>query len=206
MRLGSNTSNYNGLIRGVPVAPNLGRTVGRINARGRILEAASEVAHDVGPAHLSLDAVAERAGVSKGGLLYHFPTKQALIMAIVERHLATVEAAAGISETEPVPDGNAVALRLIRSFCDKLENKPGGAQGFLAAMAETPSLLDPIRAHNHRVVSHLRRARSRDAALLAFLVVEGMRTLELFDANPLSRVECEALLGRLETVLEQPPA
>ncbi|MFF4615626.1 TetR/AcrR family transcriptional regulator [Nonomuraea jabiensis] len=34
---------------------------------------------------LTLEAVARRAGVSKGGLFYHFPTKQALVAAMVDR-------------------------------------------------------------------------------------------------------------------------
>lgn len=179
------------------------RAAARVNARERIMEAAAAVAHDVGPAHLSLDAVAERAGVSKGGLLYHFPTKQALIMAIVERHLAAIEAAAGISDADPVPDGNAVALGLMRAFCATPAAKPGGAQGFLAALAETPSLLDPIREHNGRVVSCLRRAEQPETALISFLVVEGMRSLSLFDSNPLSIEECERILDRLARVLER---
>ena len=38
--------------------------------------------------HLSLDAVARRAGLSKGGLLYTFPTKAKLLEALVEQHVA----------------------------------------------------------------------------------------------------------------------
>ncbi|MCC2097105.1 MAG: TetR family transcriptional regulator, partial [Hyphomicrobiales bacterium] len=41
----------------------------RGTSRDRILRAASELAFKEGAAHLSLDAVAARAGVSKGGLL-----------------------------------------------------------------------------------------------------------------------------------------
>lgn len=178
------------------------RVGGRGNARDRILEAASLVAHEVGPAHLSLDAVAERAGVSKGGLLYHFPTKQALIMAIVESYLAAAEAAAGMSDIDPAPDGNAVVLGLLRSFYAKSAAKPNGSRGFLAAMAETPSLLEPIREHNNRVVACLRRAQEPDIAMISFFVMEGMRSLEIFDANPLSRDECEKILETLKARLE----
>jgi AcrR family transcriptional regulator len=189
--------------------PATRRTKVRGNARQRILDAAVAVAHDVGPAHLSLDAVAERAGVSKGGLLYHFPTKQALLEAIVESHLAAIETAVGITSDGAADDGNAIALGLLRSYCDFSPAKAGGARGFLAAIAETPSLLDPIRKHNIRVVNCLRKAPSSDIALISFLVVEGMRSLELFDSNPLTRSECESILTRLHDRLEAdeaPPA
>jgi AcrR family transcriptional regulator len=48
---------------------------------------------------VTLEAVAAEAGVSKGGLLYHFPTKDALLEALVQdwldRFEADVEAEAG---------------------------------------------------------------------------------------------------------------
>src|SRR5690606_17155565 len=59
----------------------------RENARQRILDAASQLVRKEGSAHLSLDAVAALAGISKGGLLYHFPNKTALLKAIVEQYV-----------------------------------------------------------------------------------------------------------------------
>lgn len=44
----------------------------RPSSREKILAAAAELADIVGPGNISLDAVAQRAGVSKGGLLYNF--------------------------------------------------------------------------------------------------------------------------------------
>lgn len=53
--------------------------------RDRLLSAAEQVVAKDGVIGLTLDAVAKHAGVSKGGLLYHFPSKSALITAVVER-------------------------------------------------------------------------------------------------------------------------
>jgi AcrR family transcriptional regulator len=53
--------------------------------RDELLDAAEELLCDLGSAALTLSAVADRAGVSKGGLLYHFGTKEALIKGMVER-------------------------------------------------------------------------------------------------------------------------
>jgi AcrR family transcriptional regulator len=47
--------------------------------RERLLEAAEWLTLRDGVAKMTLDAVSREAGVSKGGLLYHFPTKDALI-------------------------------------------------------------------------------------------------------------------------------
>ncbi len=60
--------------------------------RDRLLNAAEQVAARDGVNKLTLEAVAKEAGVSKGGLLYHFPSKSDLITAIVERLAARCEA------------------------------------------------------------------------------------------------------------------
>lgn len=59
----------------------------------QLLESAATIAGRDGIAALSLNAVAFEAGVSKGGLLHHFPNKQALIFALFARLLAIMEEA-----------------------------------------------------------------------------------------------------------------
>jgi len=64
---------------------------GRAPARGggdtkaRILDAAEEVVLRDGVARLTLDAAAAEAGLSKGGILYHFPTRDALVAGMVAK-------------------------------------------------------------------------------------------------------------------------
>jgi AcrR family transcriptional regulator len=53
--------------------------------RNLLLDAAERVLSRGGPQALTLQAVASEAGVSKGGLLYHFTTKAELVAALVER-------------------------------------------------------------------------------------------------------------------------
>jgi AcrR family transcriptional regulator len=51
--------------------------------RAEILEAALRVMAEQGAQALTLDAVAKAAGVSKGGLIHHFKTKEALIQGVI---------------------------------------------------------------------------------------------------------------------------
>lgn len=55
------------------------------STRDRILDALEQLLLESGPLHTTLDAVAAAAGVSKGGLLYHFPSKDAMLAAMVRR-------------------------------------------------------------------------------------------------------------------------
>jgi AcrR family transcriptional regulator len=54
--------------------------------RQQIFEACSRILINEGLTNLTLDAVAEEAGISKGGLLYHFPNKNLLIDSLFEYH------------------------------------------------------------------------------------------------------------------------
>ncbi len=54
--------------------------------RQRIFDACSRILQREGLSNLTLEAVADEADLSKGGLLYHFPNKVALIEALFEYH------------------------------------------------------------------------------------------------------------------------
>ncbi|QDZ12391.1 TetR/AcrR family transcriptional regulator [Devosia ginsengisoli] len=62
--------------------------------RGALLDAAERVALREGAGQLTMDAVAAEAGVSKGGVLYAFPSKDALIDAMFTRVFAAFDAIA----------------------------------------------------------------------------------------------------------------
>ena len=47
--------------------------------RQQLLEVAARLSFEQGAAGVTLDAVSQAAGVSKGGLLHHFPNKMALL-------------------------------------------------------------------------------------------------------------------------------
>ena len=56
--------------------------------RERIRAAAQALVAEQGSANLTLEAVAKGAGISKGGLLYHYANKQALLEGMLEDLLA----------------------------------------------------------------------------------------------------------------------
>jgi AcrR family transcriptional regulator len=66
------------------------------SARDRVLDAYETLLINAGPGAATLDAVAAAAGVSKGGLLYHFASKDALATGLLirlrERSIADADA------------------------------------------------------------------------------------------------------------------
>ena len=84
----------------------MGRTSGRSpeDTRRILLDAAKRVIrhHGVGA---TLDVIAREAGVSKGGLVYHFASKQALLVAIAQEQIDLFrgEVHAHLTDPEGVP-------------------------------------------------------------------------------------------------------
>ena len=173
-------------------------------ARAAILDAAEQIAQRRGAGHLSIEAVAAQAGLSKGGVLYHFPSKMRMLEALVELHVARTEAAlahhrAELGEAAP----NALARALIETFRERRDATPQNATGLFAALAENPAVLDPARSFHADLVARL-RAESDDPelALIVFLCTQGLQSLRLFGSDCLDEAETEAVLQRLQTLLE----
>ncbi|MEU0673486.1 TetR/AcrR family transcriptional regulator [Streptomyces sp. NPDC006172] len=54
------------------------------NAKRRILDGALNLLRAEGGGSITLDAAAKEVGLTKPGLMYHFPTKEALMLAVVD--------------------------------------------------------------------------------------------------------------------------
>lgn len=81
-------------------------------AREKVLSAFAAIVAEQGEQSATMDAVAARAGVSKGGLLYHFGSREALVDGLVERLRADGEA--DVEAMRSAPEG-AVAYYLSSS-------------------------------------------------------------------------------------------
>jgi AcrR family transcriptional regulator len=117
----------------------------RVGTRDRILEAGYAVARQSGVAAVTLDAVADRAGVSKGGLLYHFPSKEALVFGMVDGLCRTfADLADAAARADPVPVGRSARAYLAASAGELWRSSRWLA--LVGALVTDPGLLDSWRA------------------------------------------------------------
>ena len=85
--------------------------------RARLLDATVECLVERGFAGTSTTLVSERAGVSRGAQLHHFPTKNALVVAAVE-HLTERRGAELAAAAASVPDGPRRTRAVMRMLGD----------------------------------------------------------------------------------------
>jgi AcrR family transcriptional regulator len=168
----------------------------RTNSREKILAAAADVARESGPGSLSLEAVASRAGVSKGGLLYNFPTKAKLMQGLVEGYLREFEQALDSARTNDKDENPlAVYIRLSANDCEK---KQPSASWIFSAIAEDPNFMTPIKTFKRQLFERLKgETPDLKSLLICYLAIEGLRSMNLFDADVLSKDERELLVSSL---------
>src|SRR5918911_18369 len=124
----------------------------------RILEAATEVFAARGYHHTAVDDVALAAGTSKGGIYFHFPTKQAIFLALLDRLAALLRARAEeevARARDPVGRAEACLRAVMDTFAGQrplarlfLVEALGAGPEFNARMAEIRrDYADLIRQH-----------------------------------------------------------
>lgn len=137
-------------------------TPGQSSARQRLLETASELFYREGIRSIGVDTIVERSGVGKATLYRHFPTKDDLIAAYIEKedraHLQWFDEIIAASDHSPKE-------QLLAWFeaCDLRIQEPGfRGCPFLNAMAEIAETEHPAYQH---AVQHERALRDRLAQL-----------------------------------------
>lgn len=114
--------------------------------RDRVLDATEDVVAREGVAHLTLDAVARQAGLSKGGLLYHFPSKSSLLVAVIERRVSQfVELQQEFIDRETPAPGAYVRAYLKARVAQKDRTTRNTHLALMAAAGSDPQYLEPVR-------------------------------------------------------------
>ena len=107
--------------------------------RQQLLDVAARLTNEQGMSAVTLDAVSGASGVSKGGLLHHFPTKNALLNALFEDLLARFDADLDERMREdPVPHGRFTRayLNAVAGLRDSPDDAGHWAQVTIALLAE----------------------------------------------------------------------
>lgn len=176
--------------------------------RDALLDAAERVVAREGAAHLTLDAVAAEAGISKASVLYDYKTKRTLIRALIERRVAFENARleSYIARHPGEPDiqilGRLAAKS--RSMSDKDRDI---ALNLCAALAQDGALREPIQQlYRRQIAEIIDGAGSPRGAMLAFLAIEGLSLLEWFGFMVWPADERERLLADIGWLIRQTPA
>lgn len=109
--------------------------------RRALLDCAAQIAAEQGASAITIQAVAERAGVTKGGLLHHFDSKQALLAAVFSDLLEQMDRE--IEKTmacDPVARGRFTRAYVRACFSDRLLGERSLWGALSVAIVSEPAL------------------------------------------------------------------
>lgn len=159
----------------------------RGDTRARLLDAAGAVIRRDGPQALTLDAVAAQAGVSKGGLLYHFKSKRELLDGLVDRWMDDFQR-----------DIDAESGNFARRYVAANDGAHAEEVGMLAALVADPQVLAAVR-ERHETWQDRVASEGGDPvdATVARLAADGLWLADLLGTAPPRGELRERVLARL---------
>nr|WP_298690665.1 TetR/AcrR family transcriptional regulator [uncultured Dongia sp.] len=166
--------------------------------RGAVIQAALAIIARDGPGRLTLDAIARESGISKGGLMHQFRTKQAVLRALLDHQIAYFEdfSRRYMAAHDDAPQPNLAAE--IATSRETIAKPHSVAMALFSAVAEEPGLMSVTRASDAQKIAAIKaEAGDPDLAVLRWSAARGLALTSLLGLCPLSKAERERLFERL---------
>jgi AcrR family transcriptional regulator len=168
-------------------------------SRNVALDAALIIIARDGPGRLTLDAIARESGLSKGGVMHQFRTKEGVLKALLGRQMAhfgefstRYRAKARAASANPELATEIATVR-------EAANMPNSAVlALLAAMVESPDLMALPRDSELKAIAAIRaEAADPDLAMLRWAAARGLLLGAIFGMSPIGKPERDRLFARL---------
>ena len=175
------------------------------DSRESILQAAEEIVARHGPAHLTLETAANEAKVSKGGLFYHFRSKEALLEAMIRRSMHLLETEHIKVAESLTGERNGKLKANIIGTLRHLEGQRPVLTAVVAAIANDPKLVEPMREsfrNDFQALCKELNLRMEDVAIL-FLASQGLLLMELLGLSFLTPSQIRKVTQRMLQLVEE---
>jgi AcrR family transcriptional regulator len=172
-------------------------------ARLRILDAAERIVKDRGAANLTYEELVHESGVSRGGITYHFATKNDLLRALIERDVAQGRAAEArlLAQVDAGPGADVIAR--IRAWGTPDEDRKRLVAGLLSAVAHDPGLLEPVRRMHTEECALIEWTDTEILRAILRLAAEGLFWSEFFGCSEVPPEQRARLVARLEALARE---
>jgi AcrR family transcriptional regulator len=181
----------------------MAQTPGRSSSRGKLLDAAADLISQHGVHELTLEGVAAAADVTKGGLIYHFKTKDELLGALVERMVEEVDQRNRAKAAQRGDTTGALLLALVDDTFDMSRSEKLLLTNLLAASTSYPHLLAPVQQLFARLYGEITNAGPQAGLALAIAVaLDGISLLELLNLHQFSKRQREAMRQALQQLAQ----
>lgn len=172
--------------------------------RENILQATARIVHRQGLGALTLAAAAAEAGVSKGGLLYHFATKEALLQGMHEYVLAQYIGKLSARAAADLQPSGRWSRAYLAETMQQLDEAYELNAAFLVAAVAKPQLFTAIKDDFLKVQHQLEQdGLPPVVANVIKLAVDGLYYNELFGLQTMDAEQREAVTAYLQQLTKE---
>lgn len=172
----------------------------RVSKRTQLLEAAAAIVNEQGSEYLTLDAVAKKAGVSKGGLLYHFKNKLTLVQGLVDHADELYRSNVNHRVQEDPQEQGKWARAFIEATREHRSENASITSGMLAAQGINSQLLLPLQDTYKTWQNKIEHdGLDKVDATIIRLAIDGLWLSEIFGLDALDESMRAQVLDRLTT-------
>ncbi|TGN99457.1 MULTISPECIES: TetR/AcrR family transcriptional regulator [unclassified Burkholderia] len=173
------------------------------NTKRKIFQASQQILQEKGILGLTLAEAASVAGISKGGLLYHFSNKSELLAGLLHFEATTFEQAVTAAAEADGQPGAWTRAYIIASSEQALQGKSLSA--VIGSLLLEPSLLPVYASHAARWAELLNRDQlpERTARIIRF-AVEGLWFDEVCGLKPLDPKQRTEFIDELLAMTHSP--
>ncbi len=173
------------------------------SAKPKILSAARRIVENDGAGALTFDELVKVSGITRGGITYHFPTKEDLLRGLLEADFAQWDVAEAALTPRDCDPETARLLGFIRTLTTQGDSDRRFLCGMLSAATLDPSLMDPCRKE---LRERLGRKQWTDRDLrqhLVHLAAEGLMWQELFQMYSMPAAARAKLVALMEELARE---
>jgi len=168
-------------------------------SRSAAIQAALAIIARDGPGRLTLDAIARESGISKGGVMHHFRTKEAVLRALLEHQIEHFEkfSQGYLAEAGPAKPGVNLAAQIM-TLRESVARPSSAFFAILGAVAEDPGLLSISREIDAQKFEAIKaEAADPDLATLRWMAAKGLALGTMLGLSSVSEEERDRLFDRL---------
>ena len=100
-----------------------------------------------GAGALTFGEIAQKSGVTRGGITYHFPTKERLLRALVEQDILQWKRVEEANCPDNCPAETAELIAYLRAHTNEQSDRRRFVSGMLYAVTLDPPIIDPARKY-----------------------------------------------------------
>ncbi|WP_321842338.1 TetR/AcrR family transcriptional regulator [Paraburkholderia bannensis] len=169
-------------------------------SRKKAIAAALAILTREGVGALTFDSLSRESGISKGGLLHQFKTKQGVLEALLEHQRGEFqEIGAEYMNGEGRDKAEPTLAAQIAIFRQALNQPHSVARAMLAVMVESPNMLEASRDRDGEIAKSIENeASDHDLSLLRYFAASGLAFNLLIGLNELDEATRNRLFDRLQ--------